>query len=54
MGSRGFYYAAPASWNALLPLLRDLNLSLVDFRLMLKIVVSLMVSVFDVLRKRFL
>jgi len=38
MGSRGFYYDAPASWNALPPLLRDPNLTLTDFRLMLKTV----------------
>jgi len=29
-GSRGFYYAAPASWNDLPPLLRDPNLTLTD------------------------
>jgi len=38
MGSRGFYYAAPASWNDLPPLLRDPNLTLTDFRLILKTV----------------
>ena len=38
MGSRGFYYAAPVSWNALPALLRDPNLTLTDFRLMLKTV----------------
>jgi len=31
MGSHGFYYAAPASWNDLPPLLRDSNLTLTDF-----------------------
>ena len=30
MGSRGFCYAGPASWNALPPLLRDPNLKLTD------------------------
>jgi len=30
MGSRGFHYAAPVSWNALPPLLRDPKLSLTD------------------------
>ena len=38
MGSRGFYYAASASWNDLPPLLRDPNLTLTDFRLMMKTV----------------
>jgi len=38
MGSCGFYYAAPASWNDLTPLLRDPNLTLTDFRLLLKTV----------------
>ena len=38
MGSRRFYCAAPASWNDLPPLLRDPNLTLTDFRLILKTV----------------
>jgi len=38
IGSRGFYYAAPASWNDLSPLLRDPNLTLTDFRLILETV----------------
>jgi len=38
MGSGGFYYAAPASWNDLPPLLRDPDLTLTDFRLIMKTV----------------
>ena len=38
MGSHGFYYAALALWNTLPPLLRGPNLTLSDFRLMLKTV----------------
>jgi len=43
MGSCGFYYAAPASWNDLTPLLRDPNLTLTDFRLLLKTLVLVMI-----------
>ena len=53
MGSRGFYYAAPASWNDLPPLLRDPNLTLTDFRLILKTVLIVLVTIWYVAARAF-